>query len=335
MRDICTKDSASSNSELSPGDFVWKMVIMKTYVHTIRNCKHYLSFLFTLIVLLVIVEIRELLVNGPLTPSLGSIWGYIMEIDVKKVVELKALDRIYLILALGCLLYSAVVFHANSGTFSFIIWLSGFVFFLFLFFMNYKNIWPKVPILVTRIFQALVAVGIVVFLICQGCIFSQFFSTGKSDLDYIIVLGAQMRSFGPSVVYKARLDAAISYLEENPDTICIVTGGQGHNEGISEGEGGRDYLVEHGISSERIVVENTSLDTKENIENACEIIDSLSDGSNDISVGIVTNNFHVFRGIHLTKKTADYEIYGIAAFTEYLYLPNNLVRETFGILKDI
>ncbi len=143
-----------------------------------------------------------------------------------------------------------------------------------------------------------------------------------------------MKDWGPSVVYKHRLDAAIEYLNENPDTLCVVTGGQGSNESISEGEGGRDYLFENGISEERILLENKSVDTKENISNALKIIGIHEKDIDALNIGIVTNNFHVYRGCYIASKETDANISGIAAYTEYRFLPNNMVRETFGILKD-
>ena len=140
-----------------------------------------------------------------------------------------------------------------------------------------------------------------------------------------------MRDWGPSVVYKARLDSAIEYLNNNPDTKVIVTGGQGANESISEGEGGQEYILAQGINKDRILVEKDSVDTDENISNALSLIDT----DNDMKICIVTNNFHVFRGVMIAKRYTNAKISGIAAFTQYQYLPNNMVRETFGILKDI
>ena len=224
-----------------------------------------------------------------------------------------------------------VVYMVGSGTFSFIIWVFAGIFFGFLFLMERKKVWPKVPKVWKAGFGTLIGIGITIFLICQGCILTQFFSRGESGADYIIVLGAQMRDWGPSVVYKSRLDSAIEYLNSNPNTKVIVTGGQGINESISEGEGGKNYLVEQGIEEDRIIVENKSCDTDENIRNALQFIDT----TDDLKIGIVTNNFHVFRGVLITKRYTDADVTGIAAFTEYLYLPNNMVRETFGILKDV
>lgn len=244
---------------------------------------------------------------------------------------MKKLRFLYALLAIISLLYSVAVYMVGSGTFSFVIWIFAALFFEFLYIMDKKNIWPKVPKILRYAFRTIVTIGHTIFVICQGCILTQFFANGDSGADYIIVLGAQMRDWGPSVVYKARLDSAKEYLNNNPDTKVIVTGGQGINESISEGEGGKIYLVEQGIREDRILVENKSLDTDENISNALMLIDT----NDDMKIGIVTNNFHVFRGVMIAKRYTDAKISGIAAYTEYRYLPNNMVRETFGILKNI
>jgi len=244
---------------------------------------------------------------------------------------MRKLRLVYALLAILSLLYSVAVYMVGSGTFSFIIWIFAGMFFGFLYLMDKKSLWPKVPKALRYAFRFVVAIGFAGFIICQGCILTQFFSKGDEGADYIIVLGAQMRDWGPSVVYKARLDAAIEYLNNNPDTKVIVTGGQGANESVSEGEGGKKYLMEQGITEDRIIVESESIDTNQNISNAFDFVELTS----DMKIGIVTNNFHVFRGVMIAKRYTDADVTGIAAFTEYQYLPNNMVRETFGILKDI
>lgn len=238
---------------------------------------------------------------------------------------------IYALLALLAFLYSICVFMVGSGTFSFIIWIGAAIFFGFLFFMEFGDRWKKVPNVIRYIFRGVVVACLAVFIICQCCILSSFFLKGEAGADYLIVLGTQMRDEGPSVVYKQRLDAATEYLNNNPDTLVVVTGGQGANEIVSEGEGGKAYLLEQGISEDRILVEKESLDTKHNIKNALALIDD----PDSKKICIVTNNFHLFRGMLLAGRYTDADISGIAAYTEYLYIPNNMVRETFGILKDI
>ena len=91
----------------------------------------------------------------------------------------------------------------------------------------------------------------------------------------------------------------------------------------------KDYLVQQGIEEERILTEETSTSTVENIVNASALMDPGYE-----SVGIITNNFHVYRGTALAEKQGMKGVCGIAAGSKPLYLPNNLLREVLGIGKD-
>ena len=121
---------------------------------------------------------------------------------------------------------------------------------------------------------------------------------------------------------------------ENPETICITTGGQGSNESVSEGEGGASYLTSLGVPASRIMVETKSMTTPQNIANALEMIEESRDSDEGLRIGIITNGFHVFRGVHIAKGLTDANICGIAAYMQPQYIPNNMVRETFGIIRD-
>ena len=119
----------------------------------------------------------------------------------------------------------------------------------------------------------------------------------------------------------------MEYLEENPDTICIVSGGQGKNEPWSEAEGMAQYLKTQGIDENRIRLENQSLTTEQNVTNSQKL---MEEGA---SVGIVTNDFHVFRAKQIAKKYGLKDVCGIAAGSSPLYLPNNMLREFFAEIK--
>ena len=175
--------------------------------------------------------------------------------------------------------------------------------------------------------MVVVCIGIVSFVLVEGCVISQMHAKGKAELDYIIVLGAQVRENGPSPVLKYRLDKAVEYLEENPDTICIVSGGQGKNEPWSEAEGMAQYLKTQGIGENRIRLEDQSLTTEQNVTNSQKL---MEEGA---SVGIVTNDFHVFRAKQIAKKYGLKDACGIAAGSSPLYLPNNMLREFFAEIK--
>ena len=246
----------------------------------------------------------------------------------------KLLHVLSAVCSLGSLLYAICVYLVGSGTFSFLIWIAAAIFFLAIFIFTKGDIWQKIPKVFRWLFSIVITICLGVYIVCQVCLISHFGDKGQPDLDYIIVLGAQMRDDRPSVVFKSRLDTAADYLNSNENTVCIVTGGQGSNETISEGDGGRNYLISVGIPEDRILVENQSVDTVQNVRNAWQIITEQSADSDSLTLGVVTNNFHVFRGVHLAERLTDADVCGIASFTEYLYLPNNMTREVFGILRD-
>lgn len=242
---------------------------------------------------------------------------------------------LWFILIVACLLYAVMVYLVGSGTFSFVIWLVGAAFFGLCCFLAGNNRWKKCPTIFKRASYILIGAAALVFILCQICILSHFFDKGEENLDYVIVLGAQMRSSGPSVIYKYRLQKAKEYLDANENTIVITTGGQGFNESVSEGEGGRDYLVSLGVAPERILVENSSMDTVENVENAMALLRADGIDEKTLRIGIITNGFHVFRGVHITRKLTDAYVCGIAAYMQFRFIPNNMVRECFGIIRDL
>jgi uncharacterized SAM-binding protein YcdF (DUF218 family) len=248
---------------------------------------------------------------------------------------MKLMRYVFFALMFICLVYSVSIYLVGSGTFSFMIWIVGAIFFGVAFFFSGKGRWLKVPVLFRTIIYSLIALVVLVLVICTIAMVSHFGDKGEKNLDYIVVLGAQMREHGPSNIFKYRLDAAYAYLSENPDAVCIVSGGKGVNEPVSEGEGGKEYLISRGVAQDRIIAETEAMDTSENISYSLDIMKQAAGIDEKLRIGIVTNNFHVFRGVHLAKKLTDHEICGIAAYTIPWYLPNNMVRECFGIVRDI
>lgn len=111
------------------------------------------------------------------------------------------------------------------------------------------------------------------------------------DAQAVIVLGCQVRGETPSTMLQKRCDAALEVLESAPNAVCVVSGGQGNGEDISEAEAMRRYLVERGIPDERIIVEGKSTSTRENIRLSAEL---LKERGLDRAV-IVTNDFHQYR----------------------------------------
>lgn len=96
----------------------------------------------------------------------------------------------------------------------------------------------------------------------------------------VMVFGCYVRGEEPGRTLTTRLDAALSLLKRYPNADCIVSGGQGSNEAISEAEAMRRYLVSRGIAEERITLEDRSTNTSENLEYTFAILTgSESDSS--------------------------------------------------------
>ncbi|NLH97189.1 MAG: YdcF family protein [Clostridiaceae bacterium] len=128
---------------------------------------------------------------------------------------------------------------------------------------------------------------------------------GKSDpeaqTEYLIILGAQLHGETPSKALYQRLDAGIAYLRKYPDTIVIVSGGQGKGEDIAEAEAMYRYLAANGIDENRMIREARSSSTMENFMFSRRLIEQR-DGSITGEITFVTNDYHIFRSRMLAKR---------------------------------
>lgn len=234
------------------------------------------------------------------------------------------------ILALVCLIYCiGVVLTKAAGTKFFLIWLVLAAGFAILGYGIKRDIFMLLPLPV-RIAAAVVLIaGVSVFCFVEALVISGFGRSAEDGLPYLVVLGAQMKENGPSVALQRRLDRACDYLVRNPDTLCVVSGGQGSNEPVSEAQGMKTYLVGRGIAKERIIMEERSRDTQQNLAFSRALIPAEV-----TRVGIVTSNFHVYRSLQLARKQGFPDAQGLAATSGLYFLPNNMLREFFGIMKD-
>lgn len=234
-------------------------------------------------------------------------------------------------LAVLCAIYFlAIYFFMGYGSKFFLIWAAmaaGFGAWSTVLFC--PGLLQKLPKWLKKTFMLCVTVGVLFFAVVEGMVLSGVGAKAADGADYVIVLGAQWKVSGPSYMLQQRLDKAAEYLKANPDTIVIVSGGQGANEPISEAAGMAGYLEAAGIEPERILQENASTSTDENLEFSSAFLDKETD-----KVVIVTNNYHVFRSLKLAEQKGYANVEGLAADSHYGMLPNNLLREFFAVIKD-
>lgn len=195
--------------------------------------------------------------------------------------------------------------------------------------MKKMGLMDKIPFIIKGIFVAIVLVGILFFIVLEGMIISKMNEVPTEKVDYIVVLGAQVRGTRVTKSLARRLNVAYDYANKNKNVTVIVSGGQGKGEDISEADAMEGYLIEKGLDADRIIKENKSTTTKENLIFSKEII---NDGTADIAV--VTNNFHVYRAMKLAEKIGFKSVQGLAGKADKRLLLNYMVREAFALAKE-
>lgn len=231
-----------------------------------------------------------------------------------------------------CAAYGVTVMLVGSGTLFFAVWYAIGAALAGAGFAVRSGTWSALPAAARVAITAVVAAGLAAALGIGAVVMGNAAAATAppAGLDEIIVLGAQVRPDGtPSTVLRYRLDSAAAYLRENPRTRCIVSGGKGGNEPCSEAECMANYLRESGIDESRVVLEDRSRSTVENLRYSRELLASSAD-----RVGIVTNDFHVFRACRIAARQGLTGACGISAPSDAWFLPNNLLREVACVAKD-
>ena len=158
----------------------------------------------------------------------------------------------------------------------------------------------------------------------------------EPNKDFLIVLGCALRSDGsPTPLLRGRIDRALSFAENQKkktgkDLCFVASGGQGADEVISESESIRDYLLAHGVPEERIISEDRSTNTFENMQFSKALIQSQKA---DAKIAFSTTNYHVFRS-GLFARRVKMRAVGMGAKTKWYFWPNAAVREFVGLLTQ-
>ena len=153
-------------------------------------------------------------------------------------------------------------------------------------------------------------------------------STATGTYQTIIILGAKVKLDGSlSLSLKNRLDTALDYAKDDTSYTFIVTGGQGDDEPIAEAVAMQQYLIENGIEENRIIVEDTSTSTYQNLQNAKALLDGkLTEAT------IVSNDFHLARALFLAKQL-DIKADTLAAPTPPSVYTKSMIREHLALMK--
>ena len=183
---------------------------------------------------------------------------------------------------------------------------------------------PRIIIIPGRI---LICALLALFFAVEGIILAAGFAAPVQGLDYIVVLGAKVNGREPSGALRNRIAVAAEYLQANPDTIAVLSGGQGSDEQISEAQCMYENMIARGIDPGRLILEDQSTDTSENLVFSRKLIPE------DADVGLVTNNFHIYRSLRLAKGLG-WDVQGIPVATSAISFPHYMMREFIGVMYD-
>lgn len=193
----------------------------------------------------------------------------------------------------------------------------------------WKKKWVK------RLFT-LALVGILTFSALLGAVLYGSYDHIEGEPATMLILGCQVYPWGPSVLLQDRLDKALVYLEDHPDMTIVVSGGQGPDEHTSEAACMRDYLVQEGIESERILVEDQSHNTVQNITYSARLMEER-DLDMEQGVLIVSNGFHLTRARMLWDRVTGEGEHLSTLAAPSSHLPSRLwmyIREPLALVKS-
>lgn len=152
----------------------------------------------------------------------------------------------------------------------------------------------------------------------------------EAEAPYLVVLGAGLNGSYPSLSLIERLVAAEGYLQAHPEAVAILSGGQGPGEDITEAQGMCNWLVARGIDRTRLLLEERSTSTEENLRFSFDIIRARGDDPAD-GVAIVSSEYHLYRAKLMAEKLGAAP-YGVAGKTTYFALQANyMLREAFAV----
>jgi uncharacterized SAM-binding protein YcdF (DUF218 family) len=192
----------------------------------------------------------------------------------------------------------------------------------------FKNLWK-----IWKIGLFIFSLWLFSFLLMLGLIYSNARNYTIENPDYLVILGAGLNGDQPSLTLQKRLQTGLSYLEKHPHLPVIVTGGQGPGETSSEAEAMSNYLQQHGLNRDRIILESYSRSTMENFVFTSKILEERGE-KKPVRIMLITNDFHLLRSKILAERNG-FVVGCLAAPTPGYLLPANLLREYFALIKSL
>ncbi|HNX14054.1 MAG TPA: ElyC/SanA/YdcF family protein [Oscillospiraceae bacterium] len=205
------------------------------------------------------------------------------------------------------------------------------VFFIALPFINpvARKLLKKAYLPVKIFFWSVFCVGAAYMLVMMAIVARGSYVATFANPDAVIVMGGGIEGDRPQLLLQYRLNAAVEFLNVHPGITCIVSGGEDSNSDRTEADVMKQYLVEKGIAASRVLMEDKSTDSHENLNLSAEILKINGFGN---KVVIITDRFHQYRSA-LYAKHAGLDSTPYCSGSPYLLQQSFWIREAFAMLK--
>ena len=182
-----------------------------------------------------------------------------------------------------------------------------------------------------RILAVLLLIGFLVFAAAQIQVVRYACREDDAPVSAVIVLGAGVYGTRPSLSLQVRLEAALNYIADKPDIPIVVSGGQGPGEDISEAQCMADWLIARDVDEERIIREDRSTNTKENLAfSRAKLQEAGIDP--DGRIAVVSADYHLYRAGLYWGSDNMVPVAGCMPARWWPITVNQFVREAFGVV---
>ena len=233
------------------------------------------------------------------------------------------------------LLGAALYFIPMTGMkFSGLLMMCGGAFMLLLMALHRLSEERRWALWMKRVLLAAFVLGFALFSVMEIWVLSKDETDLTRDVNAVIVLGAGVNGYAPSLTLQTRLEATVDYIADKPDVPIVVTGGQGNGELITEARCMADWLIAKGISEERIVLEEQARNTRENIDFSLALLHEMGIDTTS-NIAVVSNDYHLARAAYLWGPP---NMVPVAAHMPAIFWPltvNYYVREAFGMAEAV
>ncbi len=234
---------------------------------------------------------------------------------------------VYMIVGIACILYYVILAIYAGPAFNFgWFWIAlGGAFVV----IGLMGRYPDMPAVVwaRRILLVIVLAGILLLGITSIFVVKGMVEPEPERIDYAVILGAQVRGSNPSRALLKRLKKAMEVAEKYPQVTLILSGGQGSGEDISEAQCMYDYLTQNGVDESRLVLEDKSTTTRENL-----IFSDKLTGCSKKDCGIISNDFHICRALLIADKVGYEKPCGLPGEGDPIIELHYIVREATALI---